>query len=959
MPAMSALLERGEELAAIERALASAGSGEGGLITIEGEAGAGKTALLDVAGQRGEGMQMRALRARGGEFERDFAYGVVRQLFEPPLAESAGGELLCGHAAAAAQIFEPITAPGSAADPLAVQHGLHHLCLALADARPLLMLVDDAQWADLASLQALAYLGRRIAGTHSALILTVRTGEPGGHEALLDELRREPLAVTVEPSPLSAAATATLVAEETGSEPAEGFAVACREATAGNPFLLVELLRALDSERIGADRYDPARLSEVAAAGVSSMILIRLARLGEDAVAVARAVAVLEPHAEARRIAALCDLSLDSVARACEALVVARLFFDARPPGFVHPLVRAAVLSELPATRLAADHTRIARLLAEDDADADAVAAHLLLAEPSGDEWAVAELRGAAAAALGRGAPAAAVSYLRRALREPPLKADRRAVSRELGLALIRDDDPEGVEVLRAVRAAETDPIQRAVLAAELATSLALRRPGEEGFAMLEESLREIPDRHSGIGLLLRGHQMTQVLNGMERIPRGLDPGPGGWPDGGTMEGRFLLRALAYLYAIGFGEMGKAGELLERTGCLRHCESDMRAGLPTNASSATMILIDRGDLTTAFFENAVEIAEQLGSITALAAANGVQAWCLLGDGDLGGAWTSAEVAVRLTEPTGLDASLAAWLACALRILVAQGEDTTAEELLDRIWRGREAGPGIPGALLLIGRGELRLERGLHAEARHDFLAAGERVRWLPYANPEALGWRTGLALAEDRLGNRDVALRMAEEALRLAEKAGGERGIGIVLRVLGTLSEGEEAIEILRRAERVLGRTRARSQHAFALVELGSALRRANRRREAREPLREALDLAHRCGAVPLEERARTELKATGARPRKAVLTGVESLTPSELRVARLAAEGKTNAEIAQSLFVTAKTIETHLRHVYQKLDITGRGQLPPGLKRDRKARAIPAKGGMAVSPGSARSGND
>ena len=136
----------------------------------------------------------------------------------------------------------------------------------------------------------------------------------------------------------------------------------------------------------------------------------------------------------------------------------------------------------------------------------------------------------------------------------------------------------------------------------------------------------------------------------------------------------------------------------------------------------------------------------------------------------------------------------------------------------------------------------------------------------------------------------------------------------------------------LREAVDLLGGTRARLSTPQALVDLGAALRRANRRKEARGPLREGLDRAHRCGAKALEERARTELEATGARPRKAVLTGVESLTPSERRVARMAAEGMTNREIAQSLFVTAKTVETHLRHVYPKLDVAKRTDLPDAL---------------------------
>ena len=253
-------------------------------------------------------------------------------------------------------------------------------------------------------------------------------------------------------------------------------------------------------------------------------------------------------------------------------------------------------------------------------------------------------------------------------------------------------------------------------------------------------------------------------------------------------------------------------------------------------------------------------------------------------------------------------------------------------MLDEIWRDRELPGGLPGALLLCARGELRLATGRHAEARHDFLAAAERLPFLPYPNPEALGWRTGLALCEAALGNQREARELADEAVELARAGGGQRGIGVAMRIQGAIAGGTEGIALLREAAGLLSTTRARLQYAYALADLGAALRRANKRKEAREPLREALQLAHDCGAAGLEERVRTELAATGARPRKAVFTGVESLTPSELRVAQMAAEGMTNREIAQALTVTTKTVETHLRHVYQKLDIARRTDLPDAL---------------------------
>lgn len=934
MSAPKALLGREEELASIEQVLRGAIDGSGGLLTIEGEAGAGKTALLDAAAQRGEEADLQVLRARGGEFERDFPYGVVRQLFERPLADPARQEeLLGGDSASAAPVFEPATAPSEGAEPFAVQLGLHHLVLTLAESGPLLMLVDDAQWADLASLRTLAYIGRRLGGRCAALALAVRTGEPGEHESLLDALRREPGALMVEPPALSIAAVEALIAAEAGCAPGDGFAAACHDATAGNPFLVVELMHSLDLEQVNGGGEDAERLSELAAAGASRAILARLAPLGEDAVVAARAVAVLEPNAEARRIAALSGLSPDAVADACERLVIASLLTDTRPVGFVHPLVRAAVLGELSKPRLAAEHSRAAHLLAGDDAAADAVAAHLLLAEPGGDEWAVTELRSAASEALDRGAPAAAVSYLRRALREPPPKPDRLAVSRELGNALLRADDPEGIEVLRAVRSALDDPVERAVIAAELSVSLAFRRPGGEGVDLLEESLEEISDDHADLGLLLRGHLLIQALSGLERVPPGVKPEREHWPEGDTREGRALLRELSFLYAIGYGPIDCALDTAAASGSDPDLYwEDARAGYPAGYVFGAQALADRGDLTPELLAVAIDAAKHRGAGPAMASGYGVRALCCYLDGDLPGAEADMEIALRLTIPSGLLAPLSAWLFGAMKIAIACGEPGAAEELLDNAWPDRGLGPGLSGAFIHVARGELRAASGRHAEARHDFIAAGERVSWLPYANPEVIGWRTGLALAEAVLGNGEEARQLAAEAVRLAREAGAQRSVGLTLRVLGTVTQGEEGIEALREAVEILAATRARLQHAEALVELGAALRRANRRKEAREPLREGLDLAHRCGAVALEGRARTELTATGARPRKAVLTGVESLTSSELRVAQMAADGMTNREIAQSLFVSAKTVETHLRHVYQKLDVGRRTELSAAL---------------------------
>jgi DNA-binding CsgD family transcriptional regulator len=169
---------------------------------------------------------------------------------------------------------------------------------------------------------------------------------------------------------------------------------------------------------------------------------------------------------------------------------------------------------------------------------------------------------------------------------------------------------------------------------------------------------------------------------------------------------------------------------------------------------------------------------------------------------------------------------------------------------------------------------------------------------------------------------------MVADDLERARRWGAASGIGIALRAVALVEGGARSVDRLREAVEVLDGSPARLEHARALIDLGAALRRANRRAEARSALQNGLDMAVNCGARPLAERARTELRAAGGRSSDPAGTGLEQLTASERRVAELAAEGRSNPEIAQALFVTRKTVETHLGHVYSKLDISGRGKL-------------------------------
>jgi DNA-binding CsgD family transcriptional regulator len=274
------------------------------------------------------------------------------------------------------------------------------------------------------------------------------------------------------------------------------------------------------------------------------------------------------------------------------------------------------------------------------------------------------------------------------------------------------------------------------------------------------------------------------------------------------------------------------------------------------------------------------------------------------------------------------------------VALERGDLAGAERILD--------GAGFPDRPVRSGqflffhlvRARVRREQHRLEDSVRDLETVQELSQALGHRNPAFMPWQPYAALTLHAADRRDEALEIARAALERARQWGAPRMIGVTLRTLGLVEGGRAGEKLLREAVDVLAPSGARLEHAKALVELGAALRRGNRRSDARAYLREGLDLAHRVGADTLEERARTELAATGARPRRVQLTGLESLTPSERRVAELAADELTNKEIAQALFVTVKTVEVHLSSVYRKLELNSRRELAAALAERDTATA-------------------
>ena len=272
------------------------------------------------------------------------------------------------------------------------------------------------------------------------------------------------------------------------------------------------------------------------------------------------------------------------------------------------------------------------------------------------------------------------------------------------------------------------------------------------------------------------------------------------------------------------------------------------------------------------------------------------------------------------------------LAFLIEALIERGDTAAAWDELRQQGHDGELPLIWPTTPLLLARGRLRAATGDHAAAVEDLVASGKRTAAWALTNPAMTPWRSSAAISLAAVGERDQAIRLATEELRLAQRWGAARATGVALRAAGIAHGDEKGLELLADAVHTLEDAHAPVEHARALVDLGGALRRRGARSQARDHLRSGLDLAHRHGAIALAERGRDELMVAGARPRRDALRGRDALTSSELRVARLAAEGNTNNEIAQLLFITPRTVEAHLTSSYAKLGIGSRRDLSAAL---------------------------
>ena len=929
-----ALLERELELKTLAEGLDRACAGDGTLLLVQGPPGVGKTVLAREARATAGRTRMLALEARGSELEQPFAFGVVRQLLEPVVSREPDRDgLFSGGAGPAARLFEPDERRSLGADVgFEALHSLYWLMVNIADRTPVLVLVDDCQWADPESLRFLAYLAQRIEGLPVAMLLTGRPPDPASDEAglLWAQLASRPSGVALYPRPLSQRAAVALARERLGAAAAEEFCRACHTATGGNPLFLRELLSALNAAGVAPTAAAASEVQVVGPAAVSRFVLHRLAALGPAATELARAVAVLGDHSDLSLAGRVSGLSEGAAREAADDLVRADIFVPAERLGFVHPIVRAALYEDLAPGERQARHAAAAEALAREGASAERISAHLLLTPPTGDQHRTDVLRSAAADAAHRGAPRAAATYLRRTLAESPAEQERAEILGELGRCEVATMQFEAAEEhLRAALASGATLTTRATAAFWLGRCAIVSgggpaRAAADALASLAGELWPVDPERS----LELGSELLSVSTAFSQLRPGLP----------AQLRRFRDQARGHPGFEAVASIHSAYEQLLRgepaAAPMEEVQQALAVALPPSAQSNAALLAllalrlgERYELATRLLDAALERARQEGHATRQGILHAHRAVVALAQGSLHDAQAEADTGLLLVEKSHFIALLLVAVAITVQVergaLDAAADLAQAGEALGIVNRAHVTS-------FMTARGRLRIAQGRLEEGVADLLWCGQRREARGLAWPS--DWKAHAAPAVAALGDTQLAARLAREQLAAARRVGVAGALGMSLRAAAAVAGGDEGQALLREAVSVLEHSSARLELAHVLADLAAELGRSGRRTEGRDAARRAVKLAGQCGAIALAETAMAELHAGPGRRARMELTGPGALTAAEWRVCRQAAQGQTNREVAQTLFVTEKTVERHLSSAYQKLGIRSRFQLAAAI---------------------------
>ncbi|HWI74885.1 MAG TPA: AAA family ATPase [Baekduia sp.] len=937
------LLEREEDLGRLLHALDAATLDDATVVAVTGPMGIGKSRLLSEAAERTTEMGHRVLHATAGELERDYPFGVVLTLFEAEAVRCSpdvADRRFRGRAAAARPMLtgaEPAPDGPTTVDEFALLHGLYWFAANLAEEQPLILIVDDVHWADDLSLRFLLYVAQRVRGLPVLLVVGARTGEVDADRDLVARLLETAPGGSISPAPLSPAGVAELLS----SRPREAESVDVPaplgwELTGGNPFLLDALIRSLASAAGGGAALDVEALRDFAPDQVRRALLQQVERLGGDAVDLASASAVLGLEASRDAAVAICGLDAADATAAASRLAAADILHGDHLLTFRHPMYRSAVYGALAPDRRAELHARAARFAHQMGGPDEQIAHHLLIGASVPEPWAIDVLHHAAQLAAQRGAPMTAVRLLRRALADCD---DDRPPALLFDLALYEAAAGESVSLRHFTEAVESFDDDRDKAEAMLALGRTLHRYGHPREA--SDTLRRAWDLARGCGdaefaiVCQAAYYLTESYSEAgfaehtdairDAVAPILERG-----DPTDAERALLTNAVMR----DFGDARPAVELAEHARLAFGEGALLRA---QTSESVVLYLAIEGLLYAGCLEEATEAidaaladARLRGSNLAMGEACQMRAMIMYERGDLDEAMSDAQEAIDAID-FGYALGSRVPHAILAECLLHRGDLEGAQRAIDNAYAHGPVDQSL-GAWVMCAQGQLLLQDGRAPEALELFLAGGRLLERHMLLSPALLPWRSRAAVAAHLSGRPAEAAALAEAELRLARQVGAPGPLGRALRASARIADSAAAVGLLLEAASVLESSDSRLDYAMVLLDLGRVQRRHGRRANARDHLRNALDLAHRCGATALERDVQEELRAAGARPRRQVLTGFEALTPTEQRVALLAAKGMANREVAEALFVTKNTVDWHLRNAYTKLGVHRRDELREAL---------------------------
>ena len=898
------MLGRDRERAVLDRLLDGVRARRGGVLVVHGEAGVGKTALLEYAVEAGRGL--RIARTLGVESEMELPFAAVQQLCSPFLELMQRLPQPQQRAVAVAFGLSGGPPPSSFLVGLAVLG----LLAEAAEERPLLSVVDDGQWLDSASARTLGFVARRLLAEPIALVFATR--EVGDALAGLPELQVKPLGrrdarqllESVLPARLDERVLERIVAE-----------------TRGNPLALLELPRGLSATELAGGFGVPATMP--LSAGIEEGYARRLAKLPDDArrlLLVAAADPVGDPALVWRAAERL------GIPESAAYTVESQQLLALSPRVvFRHPLVRSAVYQAAGLTERREVHRALAEAI-DPDVDPDRRAWHRGLSTVTPDEGVAAELERSAGRARARGGFAAVAAFLERAAALTP-ESTHRAQRLLAAAAAMRDagDLEAALGLVMGIEDGALDELGRArvdLLQAHIALE---QRRGRDAGRLFLNAARRLepldPELARETYLEALGGAMAsdvEVAGGAPAVAaaaRAAPPAPVPPRTDDVLLDAFAIR-LTDGYVAAAPTLARALRLLVATDIASEDESRWLSVSSGRNSNAVALEMWDDEALYLLAARRVQVARDTGALGHLPFALTFLARSHMLAGELTAAALALDEARLIAEATGnspvvnAPMILAAW----------RGEETHASDLIEasseEAAARRWASNNYARAVLYNGLG------------RHE---AARDAAWEVF-QPDPIGYGSYLvpelaeaaARTEDR-GLLESSLKWLSVRTRVISSAWAS---GIEARVRALLCEGETADRLYRRSIEHLSGTRVRVEVARGHLLYGEWLRRERRRVDAREQLRVALEAFIRMGTEAFAGRAERELLATGEHARKRTVDTLDQLTPQETQVARLAAEGHTNREIAARLFISASTVEYHLRKTFRKLDVKSRTQL-------------------------------